>query len=273
MKEHKLSVLIKSVNPDAAFLAELQERLSNELKKSVDELDYDRIDEMTEAIAVLTGKDEVINERVSAGIERTLAVLHRKEKQRKISRICRAAAIACAIVLIATNVWSYSAYGMNAFSAAYQFLNGGITVDLTVPTDEGKEAGNKYAQDMQDKCAEHHISAQIPRYIPAGFAPTENYGKLIETDLYKDLLFYFGKGNAKLFLQVREFADQSTITPIGIPTDTHNISEQVIDGTTIHIVKEDQEYRAVFLIDRTQYALGADHLDYDECQRVLESLF
>ena len=273
MKELELSALIRSADPDAAFLAELQEELSNELKKPVDEQDYDRIDEMTEAIAVLTGNDEIINERAAAGMEKAVAALHRNEKRKRISRICRVAAIACAVVLLVSNVWSYSAYGMNVFSAAYKLYNGGMTVDLTKIEEHGSEAGDRFKQDMQDKCAAHHINAVVPDYIPAGFEPMENYGRFIETEHFSDISFYFQKDKAKLIVHAREFDDPDEITPIGIPTDTHNISEQTINGTSVCVVKEDQEYHAAFLIDKTQYVITGIKLDYDECQRVLNSMF
>ena len=43
----------------------------------------------------------------------------------------------------------------------------------------------------------------------------------------------------------------------------------------IHISKEtnDRQYWAAFQIELTQYVLYADEVDYDEWQRVLESMF
>ena len=61
--------------------------------------------------------------------------------------------------------------------------------------------------------------------------------------------------------------------PFGIPSDYHNISEQVIDNTVVTVSKEDNQFTAAFMIDRIQYSICADGLDYDECQRVLESMF
>ena len=273
MNKNELKELIRTTDPDQAFLAELREALSEEMEKPADEQNYDRIDEITEAIAVITGTDHIIEEKSAAGIERMISELHRAQKKKHIRRICRRAAIACAVILVVSNVWSYSAYGMNVFSAAYKLYNGGMTVDLTKIGDPGSEAGDRFKQDMQDKCAEHQISAVMPDYIPAGFEPTENYGRFIETDHFSDIRFYFRKDIAKLIVHAREFDNPDEITPIGIPTDTHNISEQTINGTTVCVVKEDQEYRAVFLIDKTQYVITGINLDYDECQRILNSMF
>lgn len=273
MKKNELEELIRTTDPDQAFLAELREALSEETEKPADEQDYDRIDEITEAIAVITGTDHIIEGKAVAGIERMLSELHRKHKKKRIRRICRRAAIACAVVLVVSNVWSYSAYGMNVFSAAYKLYNGGMTVDLTKIGNPESEAGDRFKQDMLDKCAENHINAVVPDYIPAGFEPTENYGSFFETEHFSDIRFYFRKDQSKLIIHTREFDDPDEITPIGIPTDTHNYSEQTINGTTVCVVKEDQEYHAAFLIDKTQYVITGNNLDYDECQKILSSMF
>ncbi len=272
MNKNELEEMMRTTDPDRAFLAELREALSKETEKPADEQDYDRIDEITEAMAVITGTDHIIEEKAAAGINRMISELHRTQKRKRIRRVFRRAAIACAAVLVISNVWSYTAFGMNVFSAAYQLYDGGMNVDLTKIGDSASDAGDRFKQDMMEKCAAHQIHAVIPEYIPAGFEPTESYGRFVETEHFSDILFYFQKDNAKLVLHVREFDDSDEITPIGIPTDTHNYSEQTINGTTVCVVKEDQEYRAAFLIDRTQYVITGSSLDYDECQRILESM-
>ena len=74
--------MIRTTEPDQEFLAELREALSEETEKPADEQDYDRIDEITEAIAVITGTDHIIEEIAAAGIERMLSELHRKHKKK-----------------------------------------------------------------------------------------------------------------------------------------------------------------------------------------------
>ena len=74
-------------------------------------------------------------------------------------------------------------------------------------------------------------------------------------------------------LQIRMYNEGSEILPVTIPSDTQQVTEQTIQGNLIRVFKEDQEYRALFMIDRTQYLLYANRLDYDECQRVLQSMF
>ena len=162
---------------------------------------------------------------------------------------------------------------MNAFSAAYQIVNGGIIVDLNSRDSEEVYSGNPYADDMKRICAENGADILIPSYIPEGFKPTDGYGEFDETSTGNDLLFYFRKNNKKLNIFVAEYSDTSDLLPVGIPTDHYEISEQIIQNTLITVMKEDDQYTAAFTINKTQYIIYSEHLDFDECQRVLYSFF
>ena len=272
MTKNELLKRMKDTNPDREFMEELQNQLNDELCKPVSEQDYDMIDELTEAISILNGSDKMIKQRSGTGIQQIFTRIRPQKKRKQIRQVITRVAVACAVVIISINIWSYSAYGMNAFSAAYQMLNGGIRVDLTVQDDSVPVADNQFEEEMRSICQEHGIKALIPKYIPAGFTKDEfidYYG----TDLSNNLYFYFKKEKTNLSLQIQIYNEDSEITPVMIPSDTQQVTEQTIQGNLIRVFKEDQEYRALFMIDRTQYLLYANRLDYDECQRVLQSMF
>ena len=126
---------------------------------------------------------------------------------------------------------------------------------------------------MKKICSENQISAKIPGYIPEGFKADADYCDISNLSHSTMITFYFEKQDKKLNYSITQLHDNSDSFPIGIPTDHYEISEQKIADTTITVMKEDMQYTAIFIIDLTQYLLYTDHLDYDECQRILYSIF
>lgn len=273
MNRNELLEYMRNSNPDQDFLDELQQQLTDELAKPVSEQDYDLIDELTEAISVLNGTEEQIRTTAEAGIQKVTDKISHRAKHNKVRRIAWKTAAVCASLIVLLNIWTYSVYGINAFSAAYQMLNGGINVDLTVQDDSDPTAANRFEEDMRSVCAEYGLDALIPKYIPDGFTKKEVFSSYHQTTSFQELSFHFEKGKSKIIFQVQSYNEGSDIQPVLIPSDSQQFTEQTIQGNLIRVFKEDQEYRAVFLIGRTQYLLYANKLDYDECQRILQSMF
>jgi hypothetical protein len=185
----------------------------------------------------------------------------------------RLAVCACA-VLLASNVFSYTVYGTNAFSAVYQLVKGGVTFNL-VGQEPFPEEGNPYEEEMRRLCEENGMGdVLLPAYIPAGFEPAPQiFFSHHDIEIGQNVIFHFRKNKIKLMIVAQEFYSMDDYAPFGVASDEHNITSQVINGTNIYIVKEDKQFNAVFLVGQTQYLINADGLDYDECQRILSSMF
>ena len=69
-----------------------------------------------------------------------------------------------------------------------------------------------------------------------------------------------------------QYKEGEEIPPIGIPTDTYNIVEEKVNGRTMYILKEDNQFTATFQEDNIVYVISAIDSNYDECQKVIESL-
>ncbi len=76
----------------------------------------------------------------------------------------------------------------------------------------------------------------------------------------------------KLILSYEAYKNSDDIPPIGIPTDTYNLVETEINGQTVFILKEDGQFTATFLNNNIVYVITSNKLDYDECQKVVESM-
>ena len=265
--------LLNAINDDTQQekLAELRQKLSAELDKPDEDLDVDAINELTLAIEELTGNRQTTELMAEKGIRR-LEHDFRKMKTQHIIRRSKWIAACIGVVLVLSNILSYSAYGINVFSAAYRLMNGGITIDYN-REDSESYSGNPYEEDMRAICEEHNLNVLVPTYIPEGFIKSHVYGEVREEDNRTRVFFYFNRNKELINFEITQFGNEDSTSPISIPSDSYNITQQQIGDTIVHIQKEEQQYWAVFQIDMVQYVIYADGLDYDECQRVLESMF
>ena len=140
MTSKELMEQMQKNNSDQEYLDELRSNLADELKKPVEEQDYDVIDDLTQTIAMITGTDAMIarkSQNVLNQVKQRMMV--QKTTVRKRHGFFTAAC-ACAAFLIVSNIWSYSALGINAFSAAMKLLNGSVTIDLLIPPEHTARA-------------------------------------------------------------------------------------------------------------------------------------
>ncbi|MDE6034986.1 MAG: DUF4367 domain-containing protein [Ruminococcus sp.] len=109
---------------------------------------------------------------------------------------------------------------------------------------------------------------ETPEYIP------ENFSLLnIDTEeltICKIISFYYKSGKKKINFTWYEFYIDD-IPPVGIPADTHNLTEQKINNNTVYILKEDNQFTATYIIDNTVHFMYTDNVGYDECEKILES--
>lgn len=242
---------------------ELEKRLDLELKKLSP--DYDLVDELTKAI--LEARGIAVNEiDVKPEIQ---AIRQRKIKRIKFPKWAVAVSAAC-VVLIGANVFSVSAWDMNIFSVIVEFTKGGMSIDLgkseviNLPTSENDIYG------IKAKCAEYDISPLTPHYLPEGFELVDFYADVNEA--LSDICFFYQKGNAKLNITYTKYVDSNNTPPMGIPADTYNLLETEVNGQTMFISKEDNQFTATFLNNGIVYVVTSNKLDYVECQKVVESM-
>ena len=254
---------------DIELLKELQAQLDEELNKPVKHQNFDLIDEITKTICEIYKENELIEAKSQSGIAYIKGMVkarNKKSKFRKWSAILGS----CAAVVLVLNIASISAFGKNMFSAAYHMVKGGITIDMIkedvieLPT----TADDPYG--MKAKCAEYDMYPLTPSYIPERF---ELVNLVVdELSSFTHIIFQYKDSGIKLNFDFCQYNEGEEIPPIGIPTDTYNIVEEEINGHTMYILKEDNQFTAAFLEDNIVYAITAIDCSYDECQKVVESL-
>lgn len=264
--------ILEKIRSDDSFgnvnAEELTVQLDRELAKP--NPDYDLVDELSAVILEARGK-AVQEIDVQSEIKAIKKKADNGIKRFRCPRWAVAASAAC-LVLIGANTVSVAAWGTNIFSAFVQFTKGDLTIDfgkqeqavINLPTSEDDPYG------IKAKCAEYDIYPMIPYYLPDGFKLTNCEENILSHST--DLRFFYENDNTKLILSYEAYKNSDDIPPIGIPTDTHNLQETEINGQTMYVLKEDNQFTAAFLNDSIVYIITSNKLDYDECQKVVESM-
>lgn len=254
---------------DKELLNELQAQLDEELKKPVKQQNFDLIDEITKTICEIHKENELIEAKSQNGIAYMKSQIkpnYQKSNLRKWSTVLGS----CAAVVLALNIASISAFGTNMFTAAYQIVKGGMTINMDkedsveLPTTDDDPYG------MKAKCAEYEMYPLTPTYIPEGFELVNIVDDVNE--VFTNVIFQYKDSGIKLNFDFCQYNEGEEIPPICIPTDTYNIIEEEINGHTTYILKEDNQFTATFQEDNMVYVIFADGLDYDNCRKIIESL-
>lgn len=113
-------------------LSGLQAELERELELPEDSRDYDKIAELTAAMAEIKdcAPDDHAEERCIQAVRNNLAG---QKKKRRFSVVSRwlAAAAACLTVFVALNVYTMKTFGENFFSTVVKLTQNGFSLDFT----------------------------------------------------------------------------------------------------------------------------------------------
>lgn len=254
---------------DMEILSDMKKSLAEEMSKPTDERDDSLISELEEMISKL--EEEIISASKKRSLESVMNMLDEYKAPQHLKLYKRiSVAAACLLVFWGLNTVSLKTFGQNIFSAAYQLNKGGITIYLESDDTESSAVSESDPYGMKAKCAEYGFFPDTPSYIPDGFV-LKHISE--DCDDYSDsIIFSYKKDDMILNFFYTNYKANSSILPLGIPTDTYNITEENINGHTTYILKEDKQFNAAFLDKRIKYNIFAENLNYDECYKILESL-
>ncbi len=253
-----------------AILTDLQNELDEEMKKPPKKRDCQKISELSDAFFEIScgNNDDVINRREMS----KQSLINRISKEKKVHNIKLYKRIsvvaACLAVILGLNTASLRVFGQNMFSAIYQLSKDGITIDMKQQGEIETENDDPYG--MKSKCAEYGFFPETPSYIPTGFVLADTYEK--SDSVSKNVKFFYRKGEVKLNFDYHYYNDSDDIAPIGVPTDTYNVTEEQINGHIIYILREENQYTATYLENNTVYCIVAHNLDYEIYRMILENM-
>ena len=266
-------------NADDEMLREMEEMLEIETQKPENERNYDTIEALSAAICDASIPQEVQNSIITNGIESIMQ--QNKSSKKKIThrKLFKpiAAVCACLLVLIGANAWSIHASGTGIFKRVYSYFSNHIEFGFDSEDDScSAEVSVGFAEDtygIRNECEQYGFSPLIPRYLPDGFEQTATEHH--ELAHHTNVSFTYKYGNQTISLDYEYYPDINEIHKVrwGFPSDSHNVSEMEISGVTLTISKEDQQYRAFFLLDHTVYTVFTNDLDYTQSEMILRSMF
>ena len=255
----------------------IKQELDSELAKPLKKRDFDKIAELTAQYRELvTGESgDSLTER---GIDKLNKKIDEYEKKHFLpifSSMKRLTPVLCAVVIMLVgNCVTVAAWDMNILSAIVKFTKGGFSVDFTeeqqqqdiveLPTSENDPYG------ISEECAKYDVyPTEIPTYIPEGFNLTYTTHN-VNPDYANFVSFTFENGKKTISIDYTRYWNE-----VGndiIPSDDYNISKMDINGSEAIVSKEDKEYIITYIKGKTVFYMYAKNVDYDECDKIVESI-
>ena len=274
MNQKELYTALQINTADQAFLNELHEKLDLELTKPVEERDFDRIEELTEAITTMEGTEQLVQAQAAEAIPKLQQENHRRKITLRKNRLKVLIPCACAAVVLAANIWSVAAFDRNIFSAAVDWFDGGFTLQMSEPDAVILPATEEDPYGIMAKCEEYGFTPLTPTYLPDSFELDDI--RTHTNNKSSSVVFYYKKDNflkkdSILIFVFTHFNEEDDVSPIGIPSDGTQPEEEVINGITMVTLKEDDQFKATFQYENTIYLISGYDLDYDECYKIAAS--
>ncbi|MDE6849093.1 MAG: DUF4367 domain-containing protein [Ruminococcus sp.] len=251
-------------------LDSLYAKFNEELNKKFNKRDFDKIERLTQLIRELTENEADINRRTEDGIAMLKEKASYNNKTRFKIRKPMTVLCMCFVMLIVFNCISLSTWGTNIFSAIVKRNKDSISIDFGKRHQEiinlQKSPNDPYG--IKTKCAEVGLYPQTPEYLPENFDLVN-----LETDemeICTCIDFYYKNDEMKINISYSKF-NIDDIPPLCIPADTYNINEIQVNSNTVYILKEDSQFTATYIIDNIVYLIYTDNVDYNECEKILNS--
>lgn len=273
MNQKELYTALQINTADQAFLKELHEKLDFELTKPVEERDFDRIEELTEAITTMEGTEQLVQAQAAEAIPKLQLENHRRKITLRRNRLKVLIPCACAAIVLVANIWSVAAFDRNIFSAAVDWFDGGFNLQMSEPDAVILPATEEDPYGIMAKCEEYGFTPLTPTYLPEGFELDH-----ITTSVGNNssVRFYYKKDNflkedTLLNFHFTHYNADATIPPVGLSSDGTPPEEEIINGITMYTLKEDDQFSATFIYQNTVYVFFSRDLNYDECYKVAAS--
>ena len=264
--------IIEKLNADSSIENQSLEQLRREYaeERAKKNPDYALIGELAMIIAQKEGAtpENIDVPECVAEIKRRANIKHRIFAPKRLAAACIPL-----VLLFGLNAYTINAQGVNVFKALVDFVQGGVLIGfedrqeesvIELPTSENDKYG------MKGKCAEYGVYPLVPEYLPDGFQLSDI--TIDDENTFTLLVFSYVSGKRKISISYTKYHDSKDIPSILVPSDTHNITEKEINGQTMYILEEDNQFTATFLRNNMIYVIFSDGLDYEECDKIVDSI-
>lgn len=249
---------------DNPTLSELEAKLENELSKPEAEIDFGLVDELT--LSIIEFNDYTpINNNTKEKLKELKRLQNARKKRFKMPRWAVGLSVACFLLLFG-NVCTVAAWNVDLFSFIVELTKGGVVIDFSRNDDsETLPVFDTDPYSIKDKCAEMNISVELPHYLPDGFSLAN-----MECDSSdcKYIGAVYKNGKQLINLNIESYEDSL----VGIPSDSHNLTEFNINGRSAVMSREDNQMIMIFRSEDYLITIMTIDVDYAECDKILKSI-
>lgn len=257
-------------------LTEINHQVDEELKKSKDDRDYQKIETLlSENYEIMGNSESELDIKARENIVKIEQMCKPKKRIKIYQRV--AAVAACLVLVFGGNAYTLNAYGENLFSLIVNRSSSGFTVNFNGNNISSETPDIKDPYGMIAKCAEYGVYPDTPLYIPDGFELV-NF-KVNEYTKRTRIKINYQKNDIVLTFLFEKYNNSDDIQNKSIPSDENNISEIEVNGTKGIISKEKNslngitdQYELLYCKDNIVYIISSDGLDYEECNRITKSM-
>ena len=261
LTDKELIELMREENKrDKTKADEVSAEIDREIRKA--KPDYDRIAELSELYAELTGEHEKVQDSRSEHIQSIDTAMKNTRSKPVYMRFLTVAAC-IAMILFSANCVTVYAFDMNIFKAIVHFTQGGFSVHYDTVNDD--------PYGIRAECEKHGIyGTEVPTYLPNGFEILEVNHERVGKETTVDFLYHNQDMSIGIYYDV--FDDKDDMSSVGYPSDHYNVTDIEINGYPAVVSKEDGQLTLVYGKGNILLTIFTVDVPYAECDKIIESI-
>lgn len=268
--------MMKRIMDDRQFnqeaMVELNRMLDQEFSKPEHERDYQKIDEITQACAVIMGDEGKEQAVINAGIYKLEKVTSSRPIRIKRRLRYLAIAVAAATMLLTANLYTVLAYQQDLLTVIVERTQNSFSVKypemekIELPTTPDDPYG------IKTECAKYKLGDVLaPAYLPEGFE-LRNCEHDVTEGYSTSVWFAFYRDRKEVIKITYNYYEESSVSS-AFPCDDFNLTEIEIQGKPAVVSKEDEQCTLAFRVNANlEITVYTNHLDYQESDKVIKSL-
>ncbi len=242
-----------------------------QLERQIRKGDVESIEELVNFLLEVQGKKAADNIDTDAKADKIFDMSKERKKYTiPVFHLPRrfVAAATAGVMLFTTNTIVKAVTEKDIFTLAVDISKSGFSIDLSetieLPTSEDDPYG------IKGECQKYGYTPDVPFYLPEGFELKHMDSSYIESEKCNYNSFTFKKGKGSIFFSYDYFANK--IGSRTIPSDDFNLNEIEVNGTKAILSQEDGQYVVNYQKDKIIYVIFIQHVDYSECDKIIESI-
>ena len=261
--------LLKKFLSDNEFEKLAIEKNLKELEKLVKKGDVEKIDEIVDFLLEVQGGCDIDDIDVNEKADEIIRSYNSKKVKKCRKRIPKrfVAVAASFMTLFATNGIVKATTNESLLSLAVNIKESGFSIDFSetieLPTSEDDPYG------IRGECQKYGYTPDVPFYLPEGFELKHMSDSNVDPNIFYNS-FTFKKGKGSICFAYNYYIDE--MGSVTVPSDEFNLSEIKVNGTTAILSQEDGQYVVNYQKDKIIYVIFIQHVDYYECDKIIESI-